>query len=420
KNFTNYNAGDVVRFNGKYYTAKNNIIGSDKFDFAQWVLLGNKPIAALLPNFDYKINQFEDFYSLDIDNFDSAQQKMAQHLVGYTPRPYLNSIFTNPIAQYKFYQGFIREKGTRNALEKLSKASVNNLQGKIDFYEEWAFRIGNFGAYSSLDELEFPLEENKFIDNSQVIKFVTAEPGIDFDITNYITDDKLSMKPQDFDITNVFLTKSQTYADNDYVLPVAGYARIEDVHYAIKDKPSLYNFTTSTYIRTGDTVWIGFEDDGDWGMYRYARLSPVVVNVETDIAGQTLLFTTDVYHGLSEGEIIAITRFEDTLDGVYKVKAVPLLNQVIVESTIIPSNNFTPYGVLFKFVKCRFEYFDDLANTEFLADIKQGQKIWVDKNSKGKWEVYEKIDNYRSLTVSSGLKNPGMRFGHKLSSREGS
>jgi hypothetical protein len=114
--FTDYKYGEVVRFNSKYYSAIQDVIGSSKFNFTEWVLLGSKPIAELIPNFDYKINQFEDFYSLDIDNFDSNQQELAQHLVGYTPRVYLNNIFINPIAQYKFYQGFIKEKGSKNSL----------------------------------------------------------------------------------------------------------------------------------------------------------------------------------------------------------------------------------------------------------------------------------------------------------------
>ena len=40
----------------------------------------------LYANFDYKASQFSDFYDLDTDNFDSDQQRMAQHLIGYQPK----------------------------------------------------------------------------------------------------------------------------------------------------------------------------------------------------------------------------------------------------------------------------------------------------------------------------------------------
>ena len=36
---------------------------------------------------------------------------MAQHLIGYQPREYLRNIINDDVAQYKFYQGYIREKG---------------------------------------------------------------------------------------------------------------------------------------------------------------------------------------------------------------------------------------------------------------------------------------------------------------------
>ena len=81
-----------------------------------------KPSAQLLPNFDYKIAQFNDFYDLETNNFDEGQQFLAQHLTGYQSRTYLENLFVNDISQYKFYQGFIKEKGSLNAITKLARA----------------------------------------------------------------------------------------------------------------------------------------------------------------------------------------------------------------------------------------------------------------------------------------------------------
>ena len=52
---------------------------------------------------DYKATQFGDFYDLDTDNFDTQQQKIAQHLIGYPKRKYLENIITDDVIQYKFY-----------------------------------------------------------------------------------------------------------------------------------------------------------------------------------------------------------------------------------------------------------------------------------------------------------------------------
>ena len=190
-----YQVGSIVRFNGNYYAANSNVPSAKTFDFTAWDLLGEKPVAGLIPNFDYKIRQFEDFYSLDIDNFDAGQEKMAQHLTGYTPRVYLNNIFTNPISQYKFYQGFIREKGTKNSITKLAKASIQNMQGQLTYTEEWAFRVGQYGSYNTYQELEVPLVEGNFIENPQIVSFVNAVPisTSSSDVIYYRTPSDLSL-----------------------------------------------------------------------------------------------------------------------------------------------------------------------------------------------------------------------------------
>ena len=42
----------------------------------------------------------------------TEQQRMAQHLIGYQPRTYLKNIINDDVAQYKFYQGYMRNKFT--------------------------------------------------------------------------------------------------------------------------------------------------------------------------------------------------------------------------------------------------------------------------------------------------------------------
>ena len=56
------------------------------------MLKRDKPLAQLMPNFDYKIAQFNDFYDLETNNFDESQQALAQHLIGYQSRDYLENL----------------------------------------------------------------------------------------------------------------------------------------------------------------------------------------------------------------------------------------------------------------------------------------------------------------------------------------
>jgi hypothetical protein len=393
--FTDYKAGDVVRFAGNYYSAIKTVVGSTDFEQSSWKVLGKKPVAQLLPNFDYKISQFEDFYSLDADNFDSNQQQLAQHLTGYTPRPYLDNIFTDPISQYKFYQGFIKEKGTRNTISKLRKASTESLNSYVDFYEEWAFRIGEYGAFSSDRSLEFTLDEAKFKETPQLIKFVETAPVNPNENIIFQEENAIVIKPDDYN-NAPFLTTSSIYTDNMFQLPVAGYVRLDDVSATAFNKNSLLDISNNRNIKDGDTVWLAFKDNNDWDVYRYTQVNAKVTNVSILVPGNTSLVTTDIFHGLAVGNLVSITQFDDQINGVYEIKEIPDLDQFVISSTKV--SIVTPFnpavGLIFKFVSARYTDIDKIAQSQFLGELEFGEKIWVDNDGSGKWAVLEKQDAY--------------------------
>ena len=138
---TDYLLGDNVEYNAKFYVAKKRHAGKTKFNNLDWNLKDVAPQSALLPNFDYKSAQFEDFYNLDSDNFDEGQQTLARHLIGYQPRGYLEDLGMDESSQYKFYQGFIREKGTINSITKLLNAQFRASEtNKYNVYESTTIR----------------------------------------------------------------------------------------------------------------------------------------------------------------------------------------------------------------------------------------------------------------------------------------
>jgi hypothetical protein len=417
KQYTDYKLGDLVRFASFYYSANKNIAGAATFDFNQWARLGEKPVAGLLPNFDYKINQFEDFYSLDIDNFDSAQQKMAQHLTGYTPRVYLNNIFTNPIAQYKFYQGFIKEKGTRNAINKLSKATVQNFQGEIDFKEEWAFRIGNYGSFESYQEIEVPLKEGRFIENPQVVNFVNSTPITPNDLIYYSTLSDRVIAPADYIAKNTFPVDTDN--DFEFKLSTAGYVRLDDVTATAYDEASLLDITNNNLIQEGDTIWLGFKKNGEWDVLRYTRSSASVVEVSIDLDKSELTFTTNRPHNVAVGDVISITQYGDEVDGVYVVKSIPKISQLVVDTTInfINTKSLSNAGSLYQFVSSRFANFDSLPSDTTLLDLPDNTRFWVDSDNNGKWKVYQKVNNFAALTNNGTYDNE--QIGFSISKRKG-
>lgn len=416
KEFSSYKYGDVVRYKNNYYSAKQNVVGKSTFNFEEWVVLGEKPVSGLLPNFDYKISQFEDFYSLDIDNFDLAQQELAQHLVGYTPRVYLNNVFSDPISQYKFYQGFIKEKGTKNAITKLAKASLQNFQGELTYTEEWAFRIGQFGSYSTYEEIEFPLIEGSFIENPQIVQFVETKPVLPNDLVYYSVSSDMVIRPDKYVPDNTFEEIISTYQENNFELNNAGYVHLEDITATAYNDNSLLDIANNRNLQTGDTVWLGFKQDGDWDVYRYLKEEAKIVGVFVSSPLETITFTTDRVHKLSKGQIISISQFNDQVDGIYVVKSIPKSKQFVVSSTLaaITDVPLVIPGLLFSFRSARYRTYDEMPSDNDILKLPLGTKFWVDNRGDGKWAVYERTNNFVSFATTSSMAVSDQRLGYNL------
>ena len=421
KIYTDYLAGDTVRFSGKYYSAIKNINGTASFDFTKWDELGSKPVAGLLPNFDYKISQFEDFYSLDIDNFETGVQSMAQHLTGYTPRKYLSSILTDPIAQYKFYQGFIREKGTKNSISKLSKSSIHNYQGEFTYNEEWAFRVGKYGSYNTYQELEVPLTEGTFIDNPQVVEFVDTIPATTpNNLKVYSTASDWVITPEDYVSTQTFIVYPGTFDDTNLTLPVAGYVRIDDVTATARSENNLLDIADNTAITEGNTFWIGFKDNSEWDVYRYTHVPANIITSDTLLSNNNINFTTDNFHGLQVGDIISIVNYDSGVNGLHKVDSVPTLSSFnIVSTSAISGFLSTSTSKIYKFKSSRFDVFDSLPENKETLLFPEGTIIWVDKDENNKWAVYEKINNFNPSVISSAGSVLTQKLGWSISKRKG-
>ena len=422
--YTDYKIGDVVRFSGNYYSAKKTIAGTPTFDITQWAQLASKPTAQLLPNFDYKINQFEDFYSLDIDNFDEGQQRMAQHLIGYTPRPYLNYIVSDPIAQYKFYQGMIRDKGTKGSLTNLSKATLNNFRSAIDFNEEWAFRIGSYGGYNTYSELETPLESTKFLENPQIVEFVSAKPTAQNDTVYYKDTTDIVLSPTDFDITSVFSTT--TDSTNIFKAPVAGYVRKDDITATAYNKNSVLDIANNGSLKKGDVIWMGFKENGEWDVLRVTEVPTYISAVAILVPGQSLTFTTYYPHQLSAGDLVSITSVDSSINRCYIIQQVLSLNQFVVLSTLtsLPSLISPLSGLIFAFKSSRVTTFDDITKIPYIDRWAVGEKLWVDSDANGQWSVYEKTDNYTVTPYASpvsainGAPLASQHYGIKLATHD--
>ena len=398
--WTDFALGDIVKHKEFYYSAKSFLIGTETFNDDSWVLLTEKPKSELLPNWDYKAETFADFYDLDTDNLDSGQQKIAQHLIGYQKRQYLENIIQNDVSQYKFYQGMIIEKGTQNVLNKLFDVLSADGMESLTFDEEWAFRVGEYGAVDTFDEVEFKLNEKEFKTNPQPIELVNS---IDPLLTDFVYRQRpvdVYVKPYNYtnDIWPVKTTG--TY------LRTPGYVRSADVKLSIDNLQDLITVDISSF-KEGDYVWCAFENR-DWNVYRFSETPFKISNIT--YSNKVITVVCDKVLTLNVGDVVGIEN-SISVKGFHIVASVSL-NTFTVSKELQGWQTWTDQDTVlsYQFNLHRVENIDN-ANSIIPRYIKPRELIWSNNNGQNKWTVYQHAPVYSRGTILNLDVKTNLNFG---------
>jgi len=405
ESWKDYSIGDTVKYKEFYYTATNKIPGTETFESEDWNRLDEKPSPVLLPNFEYKTNQFADFYDLDSDNFDTEQQRLAQHLIGYQKRTYLENIINDDVSQYKFYQGFIADKGSKNALTKLFDALASDDKDSLEFYEEWAIKQGQYGASEGFDEVEFLLDEKQFRLAPQPIELVQRVQGDEKDLIYRIQPYQVYLKPENYD-HKPFPSK---YITNGYTKD-SGYVNPEDVDFIVGTYDDILTINFAD-CRKDSYIWVG-NDKQTWNVYRHIDTD---LEVEAVTGGDTeftvVLTTTPKF--INPGDILgvfdlinttvdpadstyaAISTTSVALGGFYKVKNISL-NRITFETSEPVEDVENCVGKITNLLKVRTDNLETLNSlTQIIADNKS--KFWLDNDGNSKWKVVQNSSGFNLL-----------------------
>jgi hypothetical protein len=389
---TDYSIGDVVKYKSYYFSAPTKILSKSTFEYSDWIQLKSQPVEGLIPNFDYRVEQFRDFYSLEASNFNSTQEKLARHLVGYQPRQYLANIINDDVSQFKFYQGFIKEKGTRNSIDKLFDVLRSSGFGNIDIKEEWAFKVGEYGATDAYTEIEFPLDEQKYLHNPQNINLTPNSKDF-FNFSTYnVTSNEVSIKPSDYN-SNPFKTKKIDTTQYNYGIfkyQVAGYVNDKDVDHVIINESALLNYDT-TLFNDNDKIWVGYTADNDWNVYEYLNTNITIIN--WSVAENIISLECNVIPAVVIDDIIVISNLEE-INGSYKVQNV--YNNIIeiytFNSTIFTIQDNVTSGFIHILKSSRFGSLADVSTNRYNTNNIRGETIWIDSNKNGNWLVLNNQD----------------------------
>jgi len=426
-----YNVGDIVQYKEFNYVAIVTIDPAVEFNYTNWKLLDDKISSNLFSNFDYKIEQFKDFYDLDSDNLDLNQQKLAQHLIGYQKRKYLENIVNNDVSQYKFYQGYIQEKGTKNSLTKLFDVLASAEKDSLEFYEEYAVKQGNYGAVKNFDEFDFILNEENFKLSPQPILLTNNVTGKETDLIYRIQENEVLVKGNGYQ-HKPFPT---TYTDK-FELRHAGYVSETDVDKIVSNYSQLLDFPIDNF-KENELIWVGTYN-ADWTVltykkydYKFIQLA-VVDNRQID-----LYFDVTIEKDFKVGDIVGIQNVsklakvgidstvvsvetDSDLNGIFEIVKVELdilsLGISVDNASVINLISSTQLegdttGIITRFVSVRVPDLESMSNL-VNSTLQIGNKVWVDNDNTNSWKVFQ-LEN--SFTYYSQINNPNdtsMSFGY--------
>jgi hypothetical protein len=403
--WTDYHLGDIVKHKEFYYSANAFAQGSETFVSSSWVKLKEKPTPQLLPNWTYKASQFEDFYSLDSDNFDAGQQKMAQHLIGYQKRQYLENIIKDDVSEFKFFQGMVREKGTQNVLNKLFDVLSANNKESLAFHEEWAIRLGQYGASGAFDSIEFVLDEGLFKINPQGFSLVDQADPNAYDYIIRQTSNSVYLKPLGYN------NKPWPLLENyQQYLRSAGYVKASDVFVSVGYLSDIVNYDVTTF-ENGAYIWCAFEGTS-WNVYRFSDVNFKVTNVS--YSGTTLTITLENLVPITAGMWIGISQTTG-INGFYQVTSVRL-NEFTVTATL--PNWVDPFAdqdsiIIYALLSQRASSIDEI-DTIVPRRLAAGELLWTDDRGDGTWATWEYNPVYTNNRITNTNPESQLNYGRNV------
>ena len=399
QSYVDYKKGDLVNFQNKTYSAKYAIDGSNVFNFDDWLAI-NSMQTGLLKNFSNKASQYKDFFELDNLNLEDGVDKLGKGIIGFNQKDYLQGLGLDDVSQVKFYQGMIKQKGTRSSINKLIDAELTNLDQTIDYFEEWAFRVGEYGSIDSNQVIEAIVPEENATNNPVVIHYhADGELSTISDTLHYHIQGKdLYRRPNNYN-GNVFPSRTtNSITTND--LDSAGYARLEDVDFTAFNEADLINLSGNIEeLGKGKKIWVATDTTNTWNIRRVDEQLSTVVKVQSTGNG-FLLYTTDRNHGLVKDDYVVI-RAPQPIGKVAKIDSTPSPNSFIIvdpsTEADIPDQNIP----LYKLTSVRYTQASDISAFTPVSGWDNKELVWVDKDSSNNWNVLQNVRPWTTVGIKT-------------------
>ena len=301
---------------------------------------------SLINNFEKTVSDTNSYYDIDASTVGTNFRDAALHVIGYQKRDYLNNLGVSESNQVKLYQGMIKQKGTTNAIDRLLRSTTVSTDQTFDTYEEWAFKVGEFGSTNFNQQLELRLKAQDIISDPLMFEFVLPTDGVATTGYDSLTDDVITI---DIDDTTRWLKKPTgektlsnlwpTISTTEYAIPSAGYVHLNDTTYKSYDSTQLDNLygTQSGNVTIGSTAWVAKDTTGgkDWNVYKLydtnIKIDNVISNGDANTAMKVTISGTGLPNSATESKLILHKTYDGsgnllmdpTVWGTHTLKLIP-------------------------------------------------------------------------------------------------
>jgi hypothetical protein len=263
----------------------------------------------MMPSFETTVSDVRYMYDIEKPVY-SVMRDYARHQIGYQAQSYLNDIFTNELNQFEFYQGMIQQKGTVDSLDKLLRNTTLTQTTDLQFLEEFAFRIGDFGAVNQTVTIQFEITTDDIKQEPMEIDFLSGPEGL--------TAAQLTAL-QNPDSSSLDLYSNSTAYDTRWIYTPPSNNVFPTVQDYIRYRSDL---PTAGYVRT---------DEALVGAPTTDILNPMVQasTVSIDIADRVWLYTNT----FGTFDVLRADTGISSSDPAYQGLTVPVINAVTGEQT---------------------------------------------------------------------------------------
>jgi hypothetical protein len=350
-----------------FFNGRKTTDWTGKLEAAGFIITEN----GMLPNFENLVDSVRFYHDTERTIYSPRLDALARHLTGYNEKDYLNGLDILDDAQYHFYQGMIKQKGTKQSIAKLERSdAVTALEDELTVHEEWALKLGEFGGVSNKRMTEFLLRANLIKVDPQLVEL------------SYEQSDEDAARVSSVEIVSSGAT---------YLTPPPVYFSPDTRTLAQKAEYP----TPATAALNSDGTLASITVIDDRGLYTTAPTVLIGTNVPADIDENSdravAILQREITPDISGDDIITID-IDDNEHWVTKPSGV---------ATDIPNRLWpTTSELLSNVPRAGYAHYSDVTHTVFdIANVQglwflpnvpvEGSRIWTAKAENKDWSVYE-------------------------------